>query len=292
MNGVVVPDRRKALLLLAGSRYDVYAPGPKVGKAFQHGKAAATVKEPCLLCDGDRVTRDKFGREQPCESCKGRGWHKVDPMLNKQAESWEEQKQASANTRRVLCDRCAGQGVWKNERCGMCDGAGKVSVPLERAILTDADRETDVVLNEWERMLVRREEAGSYREFDKCVAELARRSPLRHRVFHEVHVVKTASAGMLHPTQALELERGLVLLLRWMPREIVVPREILALEKRVAQRPVKGKGVSKVQLADRDAEIVGRFNRGHGDSAKVLAQDFGLSVQRVNEIVYHERGAA
>jgi hypothetical protein len=292
MSGVVVPDRRKALLLLAGSRYDVYAPGPKVGKAFQHGKAAATVKEPCLLCDGDKVTRDKFGREQPCESCKGRGWHKVDPMLNKQAESWEEQKQASANTRRVLCDRCAGQGVWKNERCSMCDGAGKVSVPLERAILTDADRETDVVLNEWERMLVRREESGSYREFDKCVAELARRSPLRHRVFHEVHVVKSASAGMLHPTQALELERGLVLLLRWMPREIVVPREILALEKRVAQRPVKGNGVSKVQLADRDAEIVGRFNRGHGDSAKVLAQDFGLSVQRVNEIVYHEREVA
>jgi hypothetical protein len=283
MNGVVVPDRRKALLLLAGSRYDVYAPGPKVGKAFQHGKAAATVKEPCLLCDGDRVTRDKFGREQPCESCKGRGWHKVDPMLNKQAESWEEQKQASANTRRVLCDRCAGQGVWKNERCGMCDGAGKVSVPLERAILSDADRETDVVLNEWERMLVRREESGSYREFDKCVAKL---SPHRHRVFHEVHVVKSASAGMLHPTQALELERAMVLLLKWMPREIVVPREILALEKRVAQRPVKGNGVSKAQLVSRDAEIAAAYKGGR--RTVEIAESFGLSDSQVQRILNRE----
>jgi hypothetical protein len=283
VSGVVVPDRRKALLLLAGSRYDVYAPGPKVGKAFQHGKAAATVKEPCLLCDGDRVTRDKFGREQPCESCKGRGWHKVDPMLNKQAESWEEQKQASANTRRVLCDRCAGQGVWKNERCGMCDGAGKVSVPLERAILSDADRETDVVLNEWERMLVRREESGSYREFDKCVAKL---SPLRHRVFHEVHVVKTASAGMLHPTQALELERAMVLLLKWMPREIVVPREILALEKRVAQRPVKGNGVSKAQLVSRDAEIAAAYKGGR--RTVEIAESFGLSDSQVQRILNRE----
>jgi hypothetical protein len=31
----------------------------------------------------------------------------------RKALSWEEQKQASANTRRVLCDRCAGQGVYK-----------------------------------------------------------------------------------------------------------------------------------------------------------------------------------
>jgi hypothetical protein len=283
VSGVVVPDRRKALLLLAGSRYDVYAPGPKVGKAFQHGKAAATVKEPCLLCDGDRVTRDKFGREQPCESCKGRGWHKVDPMLNKQAESWEEQKQASANTRRVLCDRCAGQGVWKNERCGMCDGAGKVSVPLERAILSDADRETDVVLNEWERMLVRREESGSYREFDKCVADL---EPHRRRVFHEVHVVKSASAGMLHPTQAIELERAMVQLLRWMPREIVVPREILALEKRVAQRPVKGNGVSKAQLVSRDAEIAAAYKGGR--RTVEIAESFGLSDSQVQRILNRE----
>jgi hypothetical protein len=282
VSGVVVPDRRKALLLLAGSRYDVYAPGPKVGKAFQHGKAAATVKEPCLLCDGDRVTRDKFGREQPCESCKGRGWHKVDPMLNKQAESWEEQKQASANTRRVLCDRCAGQGVWKNERCGMCDGAGKVSVPLERAILSDADRETDVVLNEWERMLVRREESGSYREFDKCVADL---EPHRRRVFHEVHVVKSASAGMLHPTQAIELERAMVQLLRWMPREIVVPREILALEKRVVQqRPLKGKGVSRGQLDGRDSEIVQRAVV-NGESVKALAVELGLSERTIQRVL-------
>jgi DNA invertase Pin-like site-specific DNA recombinase len=280
MSGVVVPDRRKALLLLAGSRYDVYAPGPKVGKAFQHGKAAATVKEPCLLCDGDRVTRDKFGREQPCESCKGRGWHKVDPMLNKQAESWEEQKQASANTRRVLCDRCAGQGVWKNERCGMCDGAGKVSVSLERAILSDADRETDVVLNEWERMLVRREESGSYREFDKCVAEL---EPHRRRVFHEVHVVKTASAGMLHPTQAIELERAMVQLLKWMPREIVVPREILALEKRVAQAKPKGRHAPKNLMAARDAEIAVAYEGGK--RTPEIASEFGLSDSQVQKIL-------
>jgi hypothetical protein len=281
--GVVVPDRRKALLLLAGSRYDVYAPGPKMGKAFQHGKAAATVKDPCLLCDGDKVTRDRFGREQTCESCKGRGWHKVDPMLNKQAASWEEQKQASAGTRRVMCDRCGGQGVWKGDRCGPCSGDGKVSVPIQRPILSDADRETDVVLNEWERMLVRREQSGSYREFDKWVAELARRSPHRHRVFHEVHVVKTASAGMLHPTQASLLAQAVTDLLAWMPSEILVPREILALERRVAQQAPRGKGVSETQRRDRNSEIVQRAVEG--ESVQALAADLGLSERTVQRVL-------
>jgi hypothetical protein len=280
--GVVVPDRKKALLLLAGSRYDL-APGPKVGKAFQHGKAAATVKEPCLLCDGDKVTRDKFGRESTCESCKGRGWHKVDPMLNKQASSWEEQKQASAGTRRVMCDRCAGFGVWKGSRCELCDGAGKVSVPLERAVLSDADRETDVVLNEWERMLVRREESGSYREYDKCVAELARRSKHLHDVFHRVYVVKAASPGLLHPTEARSLGLAVAKLLLWMPREIVVPREILAAE-RVKQVPVKGKGVSNGQRASRDSEIIQRAVI-NGETAQSLADDMGLSVRQVQRVL-------
>jgi hypothetical protein len=90
VSGVVVKDRKKALLLLAGSRYDL-APGPKAGQAFRHGKAAPTRKDVCLLCDGERVVRDKFGRESTCESCQGRGWHKVDPMLNRQArEEWWE----------------------------------------------------------------------------------------------------------------------------------------------------------------------------------------------------------
>jgi hypothetical protein len=287
--GVVVHDRTKALLLLAGSRYDVYAPGPKVGRTFAHGKAAATVKEPCLLCDGEKVVRDKFGRESTCESCKGRGWHKVDPMIDAKAGSWEEQKQASAGTRRVMCDRCAGAGVWKGERCGMCDGAGKVSVPITRPVLSESDREVDVELSEWERMMLRREDAGSYAEYDRCVAELARRSPHRHAVFHRVHVVKTASAGLLSGTEATELERAVRQLLGWMPHEILVPREIVEAEKRLS-KPVKGRGVSQVQRDGRDEEIKAAFRAGA--KPKDLAAEYGLSVPRVNEIVYHEREVA
>jgi DNA-binding NarL/FixJ family response regulator len=88
----------------------------------------------------------------------------------------------------------------------------------------------------------------------------------------------------LHPTQALELERGLVLLLRWMPREIVVPREILALEKRVAQRPVKGKGVSRGQLDGRDSEIVQRAVV-NGESVKALAVELGLSERTIQRVL-------
>lgn len=283
MTGVVVRDRRKALLLLAGSRYEVYAPGPKVGRAFQHGKAAATVKELCLLCDGDKVTRDKFGREQTCDSCGGRGWHKVDLMVDGERGSWEEQQQASARTRRALCDHCAGSGLENpssssGERCRYCDGAGKVSVPIDRPILSDTDRESDVVLSEWERMLEQREQAGSYREYDKCIAELARRSKHLHDVFHRVYVVKAASPGLLHPTEARCLELAVVKLLGWMPQEIRVPRELLAAEK-VRQPTLKGKHVPKRLLASRDAEILERYRAG--EKAAEIADALDLHVSSV-----------
>ena len=289
--GVVVPDRKRALILLAGCRYDVYAPGPKAGRAFSRGKAAATVKEPCLLCDGEKVTRDKFGRESTCESCQGRGWHKVDPMLNAEHRgSWEEQARVTAGTRRHLCDRCAGLGVWKGERCGRCDGAGKVSVPIRRAVLSESDRETDVVLSEWERMMVRREESGSFREYDRCVAELARRSPHRHDVFHRVHVVGTASAGLLSGTEATLLSQAITDLLRWMPREIVVPREILAADRREKQDPPKGKHAPKTLLADRDASILERYRAG--EKAAMIAADMNMHVSSVMRALERAEAAA
>jgi hypothetical protein len=277
--GVVVRDRKKALLLLAGSRHDL-APGPKVGQAFRHGKAAPTRKEPCLLCDGDKVVRDKFGREAACESCKGQGWHKVDPMLNRQARSWEEQKQATAGTRRVMCDRCAGAGVWKSERCEPCDGAGKVSVPIVRAELVDNTDDVDVELNEWERMLERREASGSYRAFDKAMAKLESDYPHRYRVFNEVHVLKVASAGLLSGTQADMLVQAIVNLLAWMPREIVVPRGVAFPAPR--NGAVKGKGVSDGQRGARDREIV---ERSSVESPQALAADMGISVRQVQRVL-------
>ena len=280
--GQVVPDRTRALLLLAGSRYDVYAPGPKNSRTFAHGKAAPTKKELCKLCDGERVLRDKFGREQPCESCGGRGYHKVDPMLNSDASTWEAQAQTSAGTRRALCDRCAGAGVWKGERCGMCDGAGKVSVPIKRAVLSKSDAEVDVALNEWERMLDRREKAGSYREYDKCIAELHRRSPHRHRIFHEVHVVRVKSQGLLSGTEADMLAQAVRDLLLWMPREIVVPREIVQADERVQKQP-KGRKVPPKMLAARDQEIVARYEAG-GKTAEIAAE-FGLSAAQVQRVL-------
>jgi DNA-binding NarL/FixJ family response regulator len=138
------------------------------------------------------------------------------------------------------------------------------------------------VLNDWDRMMLRREQAGSYAEYDKCVAELARRSPHRHRVFHEVHVVKTASAGMLSGTQATELRRAVSQLLDWMPHEIVVPREIVEAEKRLS-KPVKGRGVSKAQLGDRDAEIAARYEEGV--RTPELAVEYGLSESQVQRIL-------
>jgi hypothetical protein len=286
--GVVVRDRKKALLLLAGSRHDL-APGPKVGQAFRHGKAAPTRKEPCLLCDGDKVVRDKFGREAACESCKGQGWHKVDPMLNRQAGSWEEQKLTAAGTRRVMCDRCAGAGVWKGERCEMCDGSGKVSVPIVRAELADNTDDVDVVLNEWERMLEQREASGSYREYDRCVAELARRSPHRYRVFHEVHVIKVAWAGGLHPTQARLLEQAIVNLLAWMPREIVVPRGI-AHPAKGKQDPPKGKHAPKALMGNRDSDMLERYRSG--EKAAAIAGDLGLHVSSVMRALERAEAAA
>ena len=301
--GQVVRDRTRALLLLAGARYDVYAPGPKNSRTFAHGKAAPTKKEPCELCDGDKVTRDKFGRESTCESCKGRGWHPRDPMLNQDrqgATDWQAQARATAGTRRVLCDSCGGHGVenpaaTESVRCRYCDGAGKVSVPIERVVLNDSDREVDVVLNEWERMLVAREgdgtrpASGSFAEYDKCVAELARRSPHRLRVFREVYEIKVKSEGFLSETEGRLLSQAVADLLAWMPEVILVPREIVQADERQSKQP-HGRGSRPADRAARDAEIIRRFKAK--EPVREIASWAGLSVGRVNEIVYAEREVA
>jgi hypothetical protein len=266
MAGVVLKDRRKALLLLASSLHD-YSPGPKPGKSptssrVERGRPAASKKELCVACDGNQTTKDKFGRDVECKECAGKGFFLVDPMMNVEVSKWSDPP-TSAFTRRALCDRCAGDGTWKGDRCPSCDGAGRVSVPIHRDMGTQEQGPDE--LGAWDRAIARRDEAGSYHELDVALDGLPR---LRRRLFHMVYVSR--SAGLLSETEHREVERAVHQLLDAMPDEIRVPRDVVAAGKRKQLAP-RGYDVSQGQRDHRDAGWRARYKAGETTSAIALS---------------------
>jgi hypothetical protein len=268
MAGVVLKDRRKALLLLASSLHD-YTAGPStwsknpLSSRTERGKDAPTTKEPCSLCDGKGVVFDKFKREETCGECSGRGWDWIDAYTRKRVSTADAP--APAQTRRVMCDRCAGFGVWKGDRCELCDGAGKVSVPIVRDVgKADPDKSSDG-LGPWDRAIDRRGKAGSYHELDVALDGLPR---LRRRLFHLVYVAK--SAGLLSETEHREVERAVHQLLDAMPAEIRVPRDVVAAGKRKQLAP-RGYDVSQGQRDQRDAVWKARYKAGETTAAIALS---------------------
>jgi hypothetical protein len=322
--------RREKILLLAWSSLDLLKMPTGMNLRGSKGKAGASKYEPCLACGGSwRVGAktgerhgyrsgqgwklDPFKRKIPCEACGGHmadgqlvagtGRIGVDEMLHGKHRTvgTTENTLAARRVQRWVCNFCHGNGVsggrHEGPACKPCEGTGArehssfvlLGVREDGRLVDPADPATAL-----EEAIERRDRAGSYHEFDVCIGELWRRSPHQARVFHQVHVVGTVQPETLGVLRSGWLEEALTFLDRHMPAEIVVPAEIVEASKRDPKRNqlrARGRHAPPEMLDMRDRLIRERFAAGHGESARELAREFGLSVQRVNEIVYNDREA-
>lgn len=129
-------SRLRSLHALAWSLPDVN-PAPTMAKWGAVRGEAPSSWQMCETCDGEGVVEDKFHREGRCPECGGAGRFRVDAFTGLRVGASDSA--APVRTRRVLCDRCGGGGVMAGRligesglvRCDMCDGAGKLSVPVE-----------------------------------------------------------------------------------------------------------------------------------------------------------------
>lgn len=270
---------------------------------------------------GAGVYRDRFKREQPCEGCggyrkpdgtivPGEGRVGVDRMTGSRVGT--EATYAQPGRDSWPCNFCTplgsvrdvkrGTGVdvsrrledGSHPRCEPCGGTGTRTASKGLGVEPRRLDDVDVTLTAIERGIRERNAVGHYHELEVCLAELARRSPHRHRVFHGVHVVKTLSAGVLSGTEAVLLRQAYADLSKWLRAavggEVRVPAEVLALHRRdpdgrlaaESRLRVKGSVVPKRMLADRDAEIV---KRSRSESTLAIAESLGLSVRQVQRVL-------
>lgn len=249
---------------------------------------AATRRQECPTCRGDRQVRDKFQRLVSCVTCEGKGWVKVDPYTQRSdAVGWA----SGPPTRRVLCDACGGSGRRgaHGEGCGRCGGSGGFSVPL---VAEDDVLRGDPAVR-LESQLERRARAGSYVELERALGRLLASDQWAWREFIRTRVLVDArhedSEGAWDREPATSGERTL---LGWMPRPIRVPADVRhAWEHRhvhrrqAEQAREKARYGSKGRRDRRDRQIRELYDRGRGLSSDVLADRFGISTSQVRRIV-------
>lgn len=276
--------RLLALRMLAWSFYD-FGPSVKGSStgAGERGEMATAPRE-CAACGGEGVRRDRWGREQPCESCRGRGSVRVDPYTEKaEAAVWAG---SGLRSRRVLCDACGGSGRWgaHGDTCSRCGGSGGFSVPFE--VLEDPLR-GDPSLR-LEEALESRSRAGSYSELGRALDGLLVASPARWRGFWEWMAVEP-SEGLWDVAGPSWAE---VFLLGRMPGRIRVPADVrYAWEHRHVHarqaEQARERSRSRVhrRLTARDRQIRELYADGRGLPSDVIAERFGISASQVRRIV-------
>lgn len=265
-------DRRRDVLLLLASRHDgLWFPS---GSSTSSGFAPAVIVR-CDACVRGRV-RDRFGRPQTCSRCGGAGRLAFDPYDALRAPVGSSATAATARPRRrVRCDRCDGEGVWKGERCALCDGDGWRDLHVFELAIDVRDRdERDPLAAAVEA----RAEAGSYVELDRALERLRAWSVIRWgSLLDEVDRFRApaSTAG----------EQGLSFVVPRMPDPIRVPADVRANARLLRERRTraKGRGSDPRALAERDREI--RLHRRAGRSVQWIAAEYELSVATVYEVL-------
>lgn len=320
MSAVALPDRKRALILLAEHLYESLA-GPK-GQRFHAGKgqAAPSHYEPCRACGGEWISGphtgirygyrrgtgwivDRFHRKRPCEDCggltledgtrkPGSGRVGMDRMTGRKVGT-EEDTNAAVRSTSWTCNFCHGRGVERGVGatvCVHCSGSGKRehSPFVLHGVSDEGDAivdDPDVVL---ERAIMHRDEEGDFHRLEAALSILAAKSTHQWRVFHGLHVVKTVQDFDLDFQQRVWLQQAYAALLNMMPAEIRVPRDLVYAEeaKRKQRREVRGR-VDVRALGDRNAWMRERFAAGELGIAELI-QETGLSRRQVYEVLYGE----
>src|SRR4051812_6107930 len=124
-------DRRQQIILLWGARFDFdWFPNGSLKTTSGFAPSAKIACPGCGSSDTPGMVTDRFGRTEPCDVCggrqatdrragkRGRGYVYVDDMDVLRRPLGHRDTRAAVETaekpgRRVLCDRCGGDGVWK-----------------------------------------------------------------------------------------------------------------------------------------------------------------------------------
>lgn len=204
----------------------------------------------------------------------------------------------SRPARTVPCDACGASGVGVphldeegreyRDKCPRCDGSGRrvVAAPFDLAV-DDGERGQAWPGIDPER-LAARDRLGSYHELELALEALQDRHPRCHGAL----MACWERLGEPGPGLQRQLaEVGLAYVDRRMPDPIRVPNGLArnAKERAAALKAVRGSRSSQA-LEVRDAEIRKMIRKGR--PTQWVAQQFGLSVRRVNAIVQGEAEAA
>lgn len=301
--------RREKLVVLLWSLHD-FTPGPKSALRTVSGLTAGE-RVPCPDCGlsdhvGYRV--DSFKRRTPCVTCggkpepsgkhgqwlvrdAGRGSVQVDRMdsLRAPVRTADQAAPPTKPSRTVRCDGCAGEGVGGahldeagrefRDPCRYCGGSGRRTVAVFDLSVEREQSGSDTRLDD---AIKRREDAGSYAELDRALADLKAEWPSLHRAVVDALVLGDPEAVKL----TLVEKAGVPFLLARMPEQIRVSGEVVKAWKASRDRRALavGRGAGKVARGKRDAEVKRLVLREHRPSQWVAAE-YGLSVSTVNRIV-------
>lgn len=307
-----MPDRRRQIELLIGSRFDLlWFPG---GALRTSQGLAPTKRVPCPSCGtGERpgwLVEKRGGvvvRQTPCATCGGRAGERpkpgkgvvaVDPMDSTRSVVGSQDTHASARPRKtVKCDACQDAngkptGVRRNEPCPHCNGTGRRDLhvfDLRLDIRDDGDADPiDVAID-------RRDDAGSYHALDLALAGISRHAnkplpylaltlnaTLARRLLDEVFLYRERDRPSLSVFEQSLVELAIGYIDLRMPDPIVVPRDVV-LNARERQHTLKGQALNGLSRERRD-KLIRKWDR-EGRPRPWIQQQSGLSDRQLREII-------
>lgn len=330
-----MPDRRRQIELLVATRFDYIPISSSRDFASTKPGTRPSRYAPCRRCGGHEVIRDgirikrvsgtgtirdRFGREQPCEGCNGKGNVPWDDYTEVQVVTEADEPTLgdliARDTRHVTCPDCqdlAGisTGVIRGKPCRRCKGTGEAAVP--GSWLSTPRKEPKVAIDgrdsAFATSIDRRDELADWHQLEKAMAAIHRtvNKPLRYLaltlnakqatdLLDEVNLCDVDNPDQHHArTQRayLELtmfERALYDLAvdyidSQMPDPIRVPAGAAANLRDRAARPLwaKGQALNEHERKRRDDQAR-RWER-EGKPRSWIGQQTGLSDRQLREVL-------
>jgi len=227
----------------------------------------------CETCDGAGHTLDRFKRPSQCELCAGHGRYLIDDYTEQRISTLEHGLISHRKT--VRCDRCSGDGVWKFQRCQLCDGTGRRTATPRELNATHETTRRAAQDHLWGKN-------GSYHELERALHNLRAIDAGAYLQVWHVHVIRTVE--LEHATQPL-LTLSLAFIVEHMPTPILVPAGANTAEKRTREHQlrIRGRHVDPRARAARNREIL-KLHR-HGKPVQWIAQQSGLSVSSIYDVI-------